>query len=338
MHATPPPPQHSPSPPTPSLKTLHDSPPQAAFFMEERDALVFAKSSEWITTLYAAFQDDENLYLVMEYASGGSLRALMYNRESPMLEDEARFYVAEMMLALDELHRHDFIHRDVKPENCLIDASGHIKLADFGSCIRMGASKQPRKWVIRHPGSKRSTPFGPRHYQITSHETVGTPDYISPEILRAQEGKSNYGRECDWWSLGVIMYELLYEEGPFDSDSLTETYGKIMDHEQDCLVPGTGTADLSSDPRCCSRRLICKQETRLGRNGSEEIRSHPWFKGIDWDNLRKSKPPFIPELSGPDDTRYFEDEENESKKVAKKPIAKTKEFAGQNLPFIGYTY
>ncbi|KAJ3161730.1 hypothetical protein HDU86_006500 [Geranomyces michiganensis] len=84
---------------------------EAQYFMEERDALVFAKESSWITTLYAAFQDEENLYLVMEYASGGSLRALLNNREEAMDEGEARFYVAQILLALDELHRHNFIHR-----------------------------------------------------------------------------------------------------------------------------------------------------------------------------------------------------------------------------------
>lgn len=108
--------------------------------MEERNALVFSKLSEWITTLYASFQDEENLYLVMEYVSGASFRALLNNRETVMIEEEARFYVAEMVLALTEIHNHSYIHRDVKPENYLLDARGHIKLADFGSCIRFAES------------------------------------------------------------------------------------------------------------------------------------------------------------------------------------------------------
>ncbi|KAI8909856.1 hypothetical protein DFJ77DRAFT_512718 [Powellomyces hirtus] len=286
---------------------------EAAYFMEERDALVYAKESSWITTLYAAFQDEENLYLVLEYASGGSLRALLNNREEPMGEEEARFYVAQILLALDELHRHNFIHRDVKPENCLIDASGYIKLADFGSCIRMGDTKL-----------------------VTSHETVGTPDYISPEILRAHEGNSSYGRECDWWSLGIILYELLFDEVPFYSESLMETYGKIMDHEKHFEFPED--IPVSKEAQDIMRRLICKKEVRLGRDGSQDIQDHAWFRGFDWDSARKMKPPFIPELSGPDDTRYFNDEEDESKKLLKKPLAQTRAFTGQNLPFIGYTY
>ncbi|KAJ3055695.1 hypothetical protein HK097_009662 [Rhizophlyctis rosea] len=310
---------------------------EAGFFMEERDALVFAKSSDWITTLYAAFQDEEHLYLVMEYASGGSLRALMNSRDEVMSEEEAKFYVAEILLALEELHKHDFIHRDVKPENCLIDASGHVKLADFGSCIRIGQTRM-----------------------VSSNETVGTPDYISPEILRAHEGNVNYGREVDWWSLGIIMYELFYDEVPFYADSLAETYGRIMDHEKHFAFPDDSEA--SEDALDLMRRLICKKEDRLGRNGADELKKHKWFAGFDWENARKGtrqnmrivltniswiavndinqkgEPPFVPELSGPDDTRYFEDEENEMKKVAKKALPKTRDFAGQNLPFIGYTY
>ncbi|KAJ3328503.1 CDC42 binding protein kinase [Blyttiomyces sp. JEL0837] len=263
---------------------------EAAFFMEERNALVFAQKSEWITTLYAAFQDEEYLYLVMEYASGGSLRALINSRETAMSESEARFYVAEMLVCLSELHQLKYIHRDVKPENCLIGSDGHLKLADFGSCIRIGEANK-----------------------VSSHETVGTPglqiyefshafklrkirfsaDYISPEILRAHEGNVNYGKEVDFWSLGIIMYELLFDEVPFYSESLMETYGKIMDHEKHFAFPDD--IEVSGDALDLIKR-------------------------------------------GPLDTRYFEDEENESKKVARKNLPRTKEFSGQNLPFVGYTY
>ncbi|KAI8800891.1 kinase-like domain-containing protein, partial [Cladochytrium replicatum] len=279
---------------------------EAAFFMEERNALVFARSSTWMTTLFAAFQDEENLYLVMEYASGGSLRSLINSKDDPMSEEDARFYVGEMLLALEELHNMNYIHRDLKPENCLIDSTGHLKLADFGSCMRTGSDRK-----------------------ITSNETVGTPDYISPEILRALEGNVSYGAECDWWSLacflrgfadrlGIILFELLFDEVPFYAESLTGIYNRIMDHE---------VWDINSKWIISLKlSLICKKEVRLGRNGAEEIKKHPWFSGFDFSNVRRSKslistpqkvsepkfsdkPPFVPELSGPDDTRYFEDEE-----------------------------
>jgi serine/threonine protein kinase len=107
----------------------------------------------------------------------------------------------------------------VKPENCLIDSAGHIKLADFGSCMRVDDDRR-----------------------VTSGETVGTPDYISPEILRAHEGNVSYGQSCDWWSLGIILYELLFDEVPFYSESLMETYGKIMEHEKHFAFPEDCTA------------------------------------------------------------------------------------------------
>lgn len=120
--------------------------------MEERNVLVFSQKSEWITTLYASFQDEENLYLVMEYVSGASFRALINTRETIMEEHEAKFYIAEMILALAELHNHKYIHRDVKPENYLLDATGHIKLADFGSCIRLVGKKVSSQITVGTPG------------------------------------------------------------------------------------------------------------------------------------------------------------------------------------------
>lgn len=281
--------------------------------MEERNALVFSQKSIWITTLVAAFQDEENLYLVMEYVSGGSLRNLMNNRESIMEETEAKFYMAEMILALEALHEFQYIHRDVKPENYLLDSQGHIKLADFGSCIGIAGTGA-----------------------ISTNETVGTPDYISPEILRALEGNSTYGQSVDWWSMGVILYELLFDEVPFYSESLVETYGKIMDHKKYLTFP----EDIKISDTCKNliQKLICNQDERLGRNGSRELKEHAWFSGIDWSGIRNSTAPFIPDLNGPEDTRYFEDEENESKKFVQKKLIKQKDYTGQNLAFVGYTY
>ena len=115
---------------------------EAAFFMEERDALVLTRNSDWITSLYAAFQDENNLYLVMEYAPGGSMRSLIQNRDIPMPENEAKFYIAEILLSLEQLHKMKYIHRDVKPDNCLLDQNGHIKLADFGSCTKLDDTKR----------------------------------------------------------------------------------------------------------------------------------------------------------------------------------------------------
>eukprot|EP00833_Pecoramyces_ruminatium_P007872 jgi/Orpsp1_1/1181904/evm.model.c7180000079081.1 len=216
---------------------------ETAFFMEERNAMSKLRTSKYTTSLYAAFQDRENLYLLMEYAPGGSLQRML-EAEGALTIDEAKFYMAEVLLALEELHSLNFIHRDVKPGNILIYLNGHAKLVDFGSCISVGEDQL-----------------------VSSNVPVGTPDYISPEVLRANEGAVKYGKECDWWSYGISLYELLLLEPPFYSDSLLETYSQIMDHKNTFGWPDDCTLDdVTKD---LITHLICDREVRLGKNGAD---------------------------------------------------------------------
>ncbi|KAG8133512.1 hypothetical protein E2320_011320, partial [Naja naja] len=197
----------------------------SAFFWEERDIMAFA-NSPWVVQLFYAFQDDRYLYMVMEYMPGGDLVNLMSNYDVP--EKWARFYTAEVVLALDAIHSMGFIHRDVKPDNMLLDKSGHLKLADFGTCMKMN-----------------------KEGMVRCDTAVGTPDYISPEVLKSQGGDGYYGRECDWWSVGVFLYEMLVGDTPFYADSLVGTYSKIMNHKNSLSFPDDN--DISKD----AKNLIC---------------------------------------------------------------------------------
>ncbi|XP_053133251.1 serine/threonine-protein kinase MRCK gamma isoform X1 [Hemicordylus capensis] len=287
---------------------------ETACFREERDVLVHG-DRRWITALHYAFQDDHYLYLVMDYYAGGDLLTLLSKFEDRLPEDMACFYLAEMVLAIHSLHQLRYVHRDIKPDNILIDTSGHIRLADFGSCLR-----------LRPDGT------------VESSVAVGTPDYISPEILQAMEDrKGKYGPECDWWSLGVCMYELLFGETPFYAESLVETYGKIMNHEDHLQFPPEVT-DVSEAAKDLIRGLLCRQERRLGQKGLGDFQQHPFFRGIDWDSLRQAVPPYAPEVASPADTSNFDVDDDRLKEPETLPPVSHAAFSGHHLPFVGFTF
>lgn len=282
----------------------------SAFFWEERDIMAHANSL-WIVQLHFAFQDEKYLYMVMDYMPGGDLVNLMSNYDVP--EKWAKFYCAEVVLALDAIHSMGFVHRDVKPDNMLLGKDGHLKLADFGTCMRMDVDGLVR-----------------------SDTAVGTPDYISPEVLQSQGGEGVYGRECDWWSVGVFLYEMLVGDTPFYADSLVGTYSKIMDHKNSLHFPSD--VEISQNAKSLICAFLTDRTKRLGRNGVEEIKSHPFFQNDQWtfDNLRDCAPPVVPELSGDDDTSHFDDLEKDETPEEHFPTPKA--FAGNHLPFVGFTY
>uniref|UniRef100_A0A671NZY4 non-specific serine/threonine protein kinase n=1 Tax=Sinocyclocheilus anshuiensis TaxID=1608454 RepID=A0A671NZY4_9TELE len=283
----------------------------SAFFWEERDIMAFSKSP-WIVQLCCAFQDEKYLYLVMEFMPGGDLVTLTSNYDIP--EEWARFYTAEVVLALDAIHSLGFIHRDIKPDNMLLDRNGHLKLADFGTCMKMDSSGMVR-----------------------CDTAVGTPDYISPEVLMSQGGTGYYGRECDWWSVGVFIYELLVGDTPFYAESLVGTYGKIMDHKNSLTFPD----DIEMSKK--AKELICAflsdREVRLGRSGVDEIKCPPFFKNDQWtfDTIRDTMAPVVPELSSDIDTSNFDDDIKDDP-LGTETFPPPRAFAGNQLPFVGFTY
>ena len=315
----------------------------------ERDVLSEAKN-EWIVDLKFSFQDQNFLYLGMEFLPGGDLMSLLMARDI-LPENEAKFYAAEIVLAIESVHKLDCIHRDLKPDNVLIDADGHIKLSDFGLSKKLDVDNRFQNEVknfgnnnnLNIRGSKNIS-YAQQFSQFKSMKnkkrrafafsTVGTPDYIAPEVIR-QKG---YGQEIDWWSLGVIMFEMMIGYPPFFSESSTETCKKILDWKNTLNI--RPEANISREAEDILRKLISDPETRLGVNGADEIKRHPFFKGIDWNHIKETlTPPFVPELKNNYDTKYFDEfEEDEPFYPINNDNQKGKKYQKKDMCFVDFTY
>ena len=225
--------------------------------------------------LYYCFQDKKYLYFIMEFVQGGEL--LYHLRKQIRFDDErTRFYISELILALEFLHNNNIIYRDIKPENILIDKTGHIKLIDFG------LSK-----IYKDNNDKMFT-------------ICGTPFYLAPEIIE----KKGYNNSVDWWSLGSLMYEMLSGNPPFKIEgsniySINFNEPLKMDNCFSEEAKDLINKLLNIDP---NKRL------GYGKNGVEELKGHPYFKDINWEKLKNLEvtPPFIPEIKDSIDLKYIE--------------------------------
>lgn len=273
---------------------------QVEHIKAERDVLATVGES-WVVKLEYSFQDELHLYLVMEYCVGGDLMALLM-KEDILAEEVTKFYMAESILAIEIVHELGYIHRDLKPDNLLLDRNGHIKLTDLGLCkkIEDELPEYTADNLKKEDPSKLSKLFGgkakPKHRERhLAYSTVGTPDYIAPEIL----GRKGYGKECDWWSLGVIMYECICGYPPFYADEAVYTCRKIVNWKTTFVIPSDVASKVSRECVDFMKRMVCDSKHRIGSGpkGIEEIKAHPWFKSVDWDNLKKVKAPFISSAS-----------------------------------------
>ncbi|XP_069727370.1 citron Rho-interacting kinase isoform X7 [Phaenicophaeus curvirostris] len=282
-----------------------------SFFEEER-SILSQSTSPWIPQLQYAFQDKKNLYLVMEYQPGGDLLSLLNRYEDQLDESMVQFYLAELVLAIHSIHQMGYVHRDIKPENVLIDRTGHIKLVDFGSAAKMTINKM-----------------------VNAKLPVGTPDYMAPEMLTglSGDGKAAYGPECDWWSLGVIAYEMIYGRTPFAEGTSAKTFNNIMNFQRFLKFPED--VKVSSEFLDLIQSLLCGQKERLGYEG---LCCHPFFSKIDWNNIRNSPPPFVPTLKSDDDTSNFDEPEKNSRVLSSTRQLNLAGFSGEDLPFVGFSF
>nr|XP_008019827.2 serine/threonine-protein kinase LATS2 [Chlorocebus sabaeus]XP_037842870.1 serine/threonine-protein kinase LATS2 [Chlorocebus sabaeus] len=301
---------------------------QVAHVKAERDILAEA-DNEWVVKLYYSFQDKDSLYFVMDYIPGGDMMSLLIRMEV-FPEHLARFYIAELTLAIESVHKMGFIHRDIKPDNILIDLDGHIKLTDFGLCtgfrwthnskyyqkgshVRQDSMEPSDLWddVSNCRCGDRLKTLEQRarkqHQRCLAHSLVGTPNYIAPEVLL----RKGYTQLCDWWSVGVILFEMLVGQPPFLAPTPTETQLKVINWENTLHIPAQ--VKLSPEARDLITKLCCSADHRLGRNGADDLKAHPFFSAIDFSSdIRKQPAPYVPTISHPMDTSNFDPVDEES--------------------------
>jgi len=275
----------------------------------ERNILV-EKQSRWFVQLYATFQDGDDLFMLMEFLQGGDLIGLLTKKKRFNVK-ETRFYMAELLEALDTVHKQGFVHRDVKPDNIVLGSDGHIKLLDFGLCKQAltGLNVDHLADLQELPALHEHSPVLPqmnRRAQLRS--SVGTPQYMSPEVYMGE-----YTHKADLWSLGIIMHECLVGVVPFDawmmqgSDSINIMKYKILQWNHffpEILARGRQKGYVNDLAASLLVNIICDEGHRYG---APQIRAHPFFRGLNFNNLHDLAPPFVPQITSPADTSCFDD-------------------------------
>ncbi|XP_042165184.1 ribosomal protein S6 kinase alpha-4 isoform X2 [Oncorhynchus tshawytscha] len=250
----------------------------------ERQVLEHIRQSPFLVTLHYAFQTQTKLHLILDYVSGGEMFTHLYQRDH-FSEEEVRIYIGEIILALEHLHKLGIVYRDIKLENILLDSEGHLVLTDFGLSKEFLEEEKERTYSF-----------------------CGTIEYMAPEIIR---GKSGHGKSVDWWSLGILMFELLTGASPFTLEGERNSQSEVSKRILRCEPPFPSMIGVVAQDLL--RKLLVKDpHKRLGSGprGAEDIKSHAFFKGLSWSDLAEKKvvSPFKPEIRSELDTGNFAEE------------------------------
>ena len=267
---------------------------QGEHVQSERQLLLHKTSHPFIVQAYHTYKDERNLFMILEYVPGGEL---LSDARNCFDNDTAKFYAAQLVMALQYLHADNIIYRGLVPDNLLIDRSGYIKLVDFGFAKQLHATTAGE---------------GPLTYTL-----CGTAEYLAPEIVNSQ----GHSKGADWWALGIVIYEMLAGYPPFYANNPFEIYQQILRaqpryplHFDLNLHEGINIADgarLRDQPRngLVARLLISDRKGRIGclKNGAEDIKKHKWFRGLNWAQLynKQMAAPMTPDLASDADTRYY---------------------------------
>lgn len=275
----------------------------AEYMKAERDILTKI-DHPFIVQLKYSFQTKYRLFLVLDFVNGGHLFFQLY-RQGLFREELARFYTAEIVSAVSHLHANGIMHRDLKPENILLDSEGHVMLTDFGLAKQFDENTR-------------------------SNSICGTIEYMSPEIVQGR----GHDKAADWWSVGILMYEMLTGKPPYRGGNRQKIQEKIV--KDKIKLP----AFLSSEAHSLLKGLLQKESGRRlgsGTGGSDEIKSHRWFKSINWKKLegRELKPSFVPQVAGKQCIANFEECWTNMPPVLDSPAASPK--CDEN-PFKNFTY
>ncbi|KAJ3161125.1 Serine/threonine kinase [Geranomyces michiganensis] len=259
----------------------------------------------FLVNLHSCFQTESRIYFVMEYVSGGDL--MWHIQHQQFSEKRAKFYAAEVLLALEYFHKENIVYRDLKLDNILLSPHGHIKIADYGLCKEQMA------------------------YGATTNTFCGTPEFMAPEILQDKP----YGRAVDWWAFGVLIYEMLLGQSPFRGEDEEEIFEAIL--EDEILYP----VNMAKDAVSLLQKLLTKDPAKRlggGKTDADDIKKHAFFKGMDWDAMLQLQlsPPYFPKITSPTDVSNFDEEFTKEEPVLT-PCTSVLSAADQE-DFRGFTY